>query len=252
MTTIDRWTLLSGRVPAAQWRLLSIPHAGASPAIFKSWVTRLPDEIETRAFLAPGRLGRFDEAPHTRLDRLVDEAAAGAMPLLDRPWVLFGHSMGAIVAFELARRLRKMGARGPEHLFVSGHRAPHLPLAARPVHELSEPEFVEAMRKLAGAPDRVWDRLELRDLVLPTLRADLEICETYRYARQAPLETPITAMGGRDDPFVGADELAPWSEHTDAGFALRLQPGDHFYLTADVDRTVATIATDALPALEAG
>jgi medium-chain acyl-[acyl-carrier-protein] hydrolase len=216
--------------PSARVRVFCLPYAGGGATVFRSWNRELPPEIEAWPVQLPGRESRLTEAPFVRLPALIQALVSGLLPHLTMPFALFGHSMGALLAFELARELRARRAPPPERLLVSAHRAPHLPSPRLPIHGLPEEQFEQTIRDLRGTPDGVWDNLELRALVVPLLRADLELCETYAHQPESPLECPISAFGGRDDTDVTLRELEAWRDHTRAEFSLRVLPGSHFYL----------------------
>jgi medium-chain acyl-[acyl-carrier-protein] hydrolase len=160
----------------------------------------------------------------------VAAAAARLAPLLNKPFAFFGHSMGALISYELARHLRRTGAPLPAHLFVSGHGAPHLPDRNPPLHALPQAQFVEKLRELNGTPEEVLRHPELLELLIPILRADFAVCETYVHAPEPPLDCPISAFSGLGDEYVNREELEGWREQTTGRFSVRLFPGDHFYL----------------------
>jgi medium-chain acyl-[acyl-carrier-protein] hydrolase len=190
----------------------------------------MPDEVEVLAIQLPGRSTRLSEPPFTRLSPLIQALARVLPPYLDRPFAFFGHSMGALIGFELARHLRKHDQPSPLRLFVSGNSAPHLPRSDPPTYDQPEPEFLETLRKLKGTPEGVLQHPELRKLLLPTVRADFAVCETYVYEEGAPLAAPISAFGGLQDSRVGREELEAWREQTSLDFVIRMLPGDHFFL----------------------
>jgi surfactin synthase thioesterase subunit len=198
--------------------------------VFHRWAGELPAWIEVRAVQLPGRANRLLEAPFVRLRPLVETLARELASDLRGSYALFGHSMGALISFELARELRRQNGHGPSRLFVSGYRAPHLPDREPPIHHLPGAEFVEELRLLAGTPGEVLENPELRQLLLPALRADFAMCETYEYVPEGPFECPIVAFGGQDDRKVSGEELSGWREHTHSAFRLRMLPGGHFFL----------------------
>jgi medium-chain acyl-[acyl-carrier-protein] hydrolase len=228
--------------PSATLRLFCFPYAGGGSAIFRGWPRQLPEEVEVVSALLPGREGRFREPPLDRVGDVIDAAAENILPWLDRPFAFFGHSMGALVSFELARRLRRDYGREPEHLFVSGRPAPQLPEEDPPIYDLPEPEFVAELERLNGTPREVLAHAELLGLVVPLLRADFAVCQTYAYLPAPPLGCPITAFGGLQDPDVRRETLEAWREQSRAGCALHMLPGDHFFINraqADVLRIIA-------------
>ncbi len=170
------------------------------------------------------------ERPFTQLEPLVPTLASALFPYLDKPFAFFGHSMGGLVSFELARLLRREYGLSPVHLFVSAHRAPQVPDPDAPIHALPNPEFLQELRRYNGTPEAVLENAELMQLLLPTLRADFAVVETYAYTPEQPLDCPITAFGGLDDREVSSNELEAWREQTKASFVLKMFPGDHFFL----------------------
>jgi len=213
-------------------RLFCFPYAGGSAQIFRSWSTQLPPGVEVCPIHLPGRGLRLRDAPYSRLEPLLDRISEALIPQLERPYALFGHSMGAMISYELARRLRDAGVRQPLHLFLSGRRAPHLKDEEPPIHDLPAPEFLNAMYRLGGTDKAILENDELLGLMLPMLRADFELVETYRYLPGEPLDIPITAYGGLLDEEVSREQLAEWRQHTRESFSLHMLPGNHFFLTS--------------------
>jgi medium-chain acyl-[acyl-carrier-protein] hydrolase len=162
----------------------------------------------------------------------VESIADALVPHLDTPFVFFGHSLGALVGFETARELRRRGGVGPAHLFVSACGAPQVRDARPPKHDLPTPKLLEELRRFDGTPREVLEHAELMQLVLPTIRADLAVHETYTYLPQPALECPISAFGGVQDPNVDRDSLERWRDETRGAFQVRLFPGGHFFLHA--------------------
>jgi medium-chain acyl-[acyl-carrier-protein] hydrolase len=216
--------------PGARSRLFCFPYSGAGASVYYPWAGLLPEEVETCAVQLPGRENRLSEKPVASMKELVETAASGLLPYLDKPFVFFGHSMGALLCFELARFLYNHFHLCPNHLFVSGHKAPHLARTAEPIHMLPEPEFLAEVCKLNGMAREVVKSDELMQLILPILRADFTICETYAYEESGPIQCPITALGGLQDGLADVRSLAAWVEHTKGPFSVRIFPGDHFYI----------------------
>ena len=216
----------------ADSRLFCFPYAGGGPSVFRRWPHFFPPNIDIFITQLPGRGSRLQEPPFTQLRLLVDAMAEEILPLLDRPFAFFGHSMGALIIFELARKLRRENAPQPFHLFVSGYRAPHLPYVGPRASDLPEPEFIEALRKLNGTPEELLENTGVIQVVIPVLQADFAVCQTYLYYNEAPLGCPISAYGGLKDADVSRAELEAWRDQTSAPFVVRMLPGDHFFLHA--------------------
>jgi medium-chain acyl-[acyl-carrier-protein] hydrolase len=189
--------------------------------------------VELCAVQLPGRGSRLSEPPFDRLTPLVQAIKPIILRLLDKPFALFGHSMGARIAFELARLLRREENLEPAHLFISGCRAPQLPVEDRAVYGLPEPEFIDELRRLNGTPKEVLENQELMQLMIPLLRADFAVCGTYTYMPEPPLSCPISAYGGRADSEVSRESLEAWREQTASAFNLRLFPGGHFFINTN-------------------
>jgi medium-chain acyl-[acyl-carrier-protein] hydrolase len=226
----DRWLPKTHSSSQKGLGLFCFPYAGGGASLFRDWVGALGGTVEVCPVQFPGREGRFQEPAFTRLVTLVDSLVDSLDPHLDRPFALFGHSLGALVAFEFARRLRVDGRPGPAHLFASGCRAPQVARAEPWVHTLPDTVFRDEMRRLGGTPPEILDDHELMDLLLPTLRADFALYETYVYADDRPLTCPFSVLGGRDDDMIRRSNLDAWRAQTTAPFRRHILPGSHFFL----------------------
>lgn len=222
------WFISQKPNPKARLRLFCFPYAGGGTAVFRGWADRLPPEIEVRVAQLPGRESRLREPPFTSIHRLA--AALAEAFTSDKPFATFGHSMGAIVSFELARLLRNDYGLEPRQMIVSGCRAPQLNLTTKTTYDLPEQEFIEELVALNGTLRDVMEHPELMQLLIPSLRADFEAVQTYSYTPAPPLSSPLTAFGGLTDPEVTLEDLEGWGEQTLCDFKVRLLPGDHFFL----------------------
>lgn len=240
----DPWIQRPRPRPGARLRLLMLPHAGGGASAFRGWADLLSDEVEVCPVQLPGRENRVREPAFDRLQPLVEALAGVLAGWRDLPWAMFGHSNGALIAFELARHAARTGAPGPVHLFASGRRAPDVPSRQRDVHGLPEGELIDELRTLGGMPQALLDHPELLQLVLPVLRADMAMTETYTPTPGATVDVPITACTGLWDGKVSEDEARAWGRHTTAGFRLRTFPGDHFYLFAERDAVIQALSAD--------
>ncbi|HWV57188.1 MAG TPA: alpha/beta fold hydrolase [Longimicrobiales bacterium] len=225
------WLIRQKPRPDAVIRLFCFPHAGVGASAYRAWATALPEDIELCAVQPPGRESRLREPPYTSVDALVAGAFDALLPELEPPFAFFGHSMGATVAFELARRLAESGRPSPVWLFVSGRRGPRLPDPDPPLRELSDTAFVDRiLARYGGIPDEILRHRDLLELLLPGLRADIAALETHKYRPGELLGCPITAFGGTSDDRARPVELAAWRTETTGPFDLKFFPGDHFYL----------------------
>ncbi len=226
-TTQSRW-LVGQALPRPRLRLIVFPYAGGGPSAFVTWQAQLPADVEMRVVQLPGRGGRLTELPVRQLERVVAPLATALLPL--GPLVFYGHSLGAFVAFEVARYLRRLRHTQMLKLIVSGQRAPQLPQRTPMVHAWPDAEFIADLRAQAGTPEAVLANAELMQLLLPMLRADFALCETYGYRAEPPLAIPITAWGGETDPKVTGAELAAWQVQTQMPLQMRRFAGGHFFL----------------------
>ena len=214
----------------ARLRLFCFPYGGGGAGTFRTWQDGLPSAIEVCPVQICGREGRLGEAPYTRLVPLVEAIAEGLSGMLAKPFAFFGHSMGAMLAFELSRRLGKEQLTRPVHLFVSGRRAPQLPDPLPTIHHLDPDEFIAVLRQRNILRKEVLESAALIDYVTPILKADYEIVETYSYRPGDPFDFPITVFGGTEDPDSNESDLAAWKEQTNSSFALNMLIGDHFFI----------------------
>jgi len=227
---LSPWLFCPRPNPRANVRLFCFHYAGGNAMVFRNWHERLPASVEVCAVQLPGRGRRLNENPIASVTGLVRPVSEALVQYCDRPFAFFGHSMGALLSFEIARQLRREGRRQPEHLFLSGRRAPHLPSPGPPTYDLPTEEFLQSLRKLNGTPSEVLEQPELMQLMLPLLRADFEVCETHEYVPEPPLDCAFSIYGGLQDTGVTREELEAWREQTISSFSLRLIPGDHFFL----------------------
>lgn len=249
--SLRSWTLTPRPNPAARLRLFCFPYAGGGASIFNTWPRGLPAEVEVVGVQPPGREGRLVEPPIADLHELADALHRELAPHFDRPFALFGHSNGGLMAFELIRRLRRAGGPMPKLLIASGRPAPQLPLDDAPIHALPRGEFIAALRRFKGTPDEILQNAEIMELLEPLLRADFALGETYRYDPEPPLDLPITAFGGHRDDEVTPGQVEAWREQTAAGFRMQMFPGDHFFVNGDRDMVLHAITRELTPLIAA-
>lgn len=215
--------------PQSRIRLFCLAHAGGGASFFRSWKEHLRPIADVYAIQLPGREMRMNEAPKEVLPELLQELARDLLPYLNKPFAFFGHSLGALLAYELTHHLRQFYRLQPDHLFVSSFRAPHLPQERAPIHHLPDDEFLHAMFDMGGTSDDVMSRPELLELFLPMLRADFKLAEVYSHQRKLRLSVPVTAFMGEHDT-ISKEMLLAWPEHTSGHFRHHVLPGGHFYM----------------------
>jgi surfactin synthase thioesterase subunit len=225
--TTSPWGLSRPRRPDAPIRLYCFPHSGGSPGEYVRWASGLP-QAEVWGIQLPGRGARLNEKPFTAMPDLVG-ALVDEFPPVD-PFVFFGHSLGALVAFETARVLRSRGRPGPRRLVLSACTPPHHGLQRAPLHTLPDAEFLDAVsEQFGGLPPAIRTEPELLELVLPAYRADLEMFEKYEYVPGEPLSCPVTVIAGADD-YIPPALMDDWRRYTTGDFERHTFPGGHFYL----------------------
>jgi medium-chain acyl-[acyl-carrier-protein] hydrolase len=242
--TARRHVLRFGTGADHRRRLFCLPYAGGTPAVYRAWSKLLPADVDVAAVALPGRTPGSAEPLLCSIDEIVavllPEVQAAAT---DLPYALFGHSMGALVAFELAVALEATAGPGPDCLFVSGRRAPDEPHRSSFIHDLPDDAFLDALdRSYGGVPDAVRLEPELLALLLPALRADVRTFETYAPLSDARVRCPVHVCGGADDTRPRPDQLRGWQRVADQEISVDLFPGGHFYLTAETVALTSDIA----------
>lgn len=249
------WFISPVPLPEAKLRLFAFPYAGGGVPVYRRWAQALAPHIEFHVLQLPGRGARLEQQPFTRMSDLLEAVFSEFQALTDRPCAFFGYSMGGLVSFELARRWRRESGALPRHFFVAACQAPqlfHLRHKKRevPVHQLSEPDFLDYLKSMDFAPaETLLNHPTLRELFLPTVRADLEIGETYVYQAEAPLACPITTFGGDRDPLVSIEELSAWREQSAVGFRQVMLERKHDFLESDREFLLGEVLKDLSPYL---
>ncbi len=220
--------------PVARLRLFCFSYAGGGASTFYSWAKELPSDIETVGIQMPGIETRIMEPPVTSISSVIQELAPALYPKLDRPFSFFGHSLGALISFELTRELLKHYQCQPIRLFVSGNPAPQIPDSYPPIHDLPETEFLEELRhRYNGIPEEILENHDLLQLLLPGLKASHKMYESYHYITGDPINCGITAFGGLQDNTVNDEDIEAWRHQTKGTFALHMIPGNHFFIHSE-------------------
>jgi medium-chain acyl-[acyl-carrier-protein] hydrolase len=237
----QRWLVPPIGPATAKLRLFCFPPAGSGAAAFRLWPALLSPAVDVYRVQPPGREMRFREPLIGSMSEYLDAMLPAILPSLEGRFAFFGHSMGSLVAFNVARRLRRDCKRLPQHLFVSAFRSPQAPPMKR-IHELADGDFVHELRETYdGIPDQLLHEPEVLSLMLPIIRADLAVASSDRYIAESPLECPVTAFGGLGDRWVDEQQLAEWCVQTSARFDLQMFPGNHYYLASATEALMSAI-----------
>jgi surfactin synthase thioesterase subunit len=235
---MSEWLVCRTPRPNARLRLFCFPYAGVGASIYRRWPRGLPDDIEVWAIQNPGRENRIRESLLPSIPELVDGILEAMKPHFALPFAMFGHSMGAVLATEIAR------IHAPVHLIVSGRRPPHIPPLDEPLRHLTDDEFVaELGRRYRGIPEAVRRDAALMSQLLPCLRADIHAIETHTPPLRPPISAPITVYGGEDDALTPPSHLEAWRAETTGAFRSRVFPGGHFFLEPNREAILADISS---------
>jgi medium-chain acyl-[acyl-carrier-protein] hydrolase len=233
MTTnqFNTWITCPKPQNKAKLRLFCLPFAGGGASLYRPWTTALAPDIEVCPIQLPARENRYSEKPITDAYQLAETIATQIIPFTDRPYAIFGHSMGALLAYEVARVLEIQKIRPPEVLFLSAHRAPHMPRKRDLLHSLPDAQFIQSLKQYGGFPEEILNNQEFIDFVLPTMRSDMTLCDLYAFKNEdSQLHTPIEIFAGAGDPEAGPDEMKAWADYSQSGSNLKVFEGGHFFL----------------------
>ncbi|WP_198263825.1 thioesterase II family protein [sulfur-oxidizing endosymbiont of Gigantopelta aegis] len=242
----SQWLLFPEEKPAARIRLFCFPYAGGGAHIYFPWQAQLPDWIEVCAIQLPGRGMRFADSPYSHHQPIVEQVFDVIKDYMDKPYAIFGHSMGALLAYELAQTIAQSALANPEHLFISGRRAMHLQSSSKAIYDLPDKELMTELRQLNGTPAEVLANQELMNLLLPVLRADFKLCDTYEYNEQyKPLNINITTFEGQQDHKAQGERMTAWKELTHGNVSSVKLAGDHFFIHSQ-EKQLLTLLKDQL------
>ncbi len=227
----DDWVITPRPNTQARLRLFCFHSAGSGASMFVPWVAHLPGDIELNAVQLPGRENRHKEPPYKRMEPLINALDDAVFPLLDRPFAIFGLSLGALVGFEFARKLRQSYGIEPVHFFAASRRAPQTPDRLPLISHLPDAELLDAIQdRYQSIPEVIWKDSELKQLFLPLLRADFTLLETYSYSDDAPMNCPLSVLYGEEDKTINTDDINGWRAHTHAQYTQHAFSGGHFFL----------------------
>lgn len=214
----------------AQYRLIIFPHAGGTAQRYHKWATYFSDSpIEVVIIQYPGRAERLQQKPITSMTELIDQLYKAFQNYLDKPFLTYGHSLGGLVSYELMSKLNKSNQQIARKMIISGKRAPHLKASYQPVHKLTDSELIRVIREFNGTPSEILDAQDLLTLLLPCIRSDFMIDETYQHKESPQLDVALLVLGGENDPLATLEELMPWRFYVSNDFKIKVYQGDHFF-----------------------
>jgi len=237
----SKWFQISRPKPLAPYRLFCFPYAGGSPAAFLSWEKLLPPQVELVAIQAPGKGTRLDESPLTSVGQLAEQIAGAIVPMLDRPYLTYGHSMGSIVSFELLHILKGSNLPLPRRYFAAARQAPQRPRRIAPIHDYPPEEFKTELKRFGGTPDVILENTELMELLAPMLRTELRAAYAYHRDPGVKLACDVSVFGGARDELVPPEELPAWQEHFVQRVDFRIFAGSHFFMEDNKEQVVSAI-----------
>ena len=230
MLNSNRWTMAFRPNPDARMRLFCIPYAGSGASLYRDWPALVRDDVEVVGIQLPGRENRFSEPHLASIENVVSCLVPVLSEFSDKPYALFGHSMGALLCFELTRAFQRLRGPAPRHLIVSGTRAPFRPRREAPIHQLPEAAFLEEIKRFNGTPKALLQDTELMTLFTPLLRADFGMVENYRYQERGVVWCPVTALGGDQDDGVPLEDLQAWKTVCRSTYDEHIFAGGHFFI----------------------
>ena len=226
----DKWFFCLKPKPLASMRLFCFPFGGGGASVFHSWPDAMGDEIEVRALQLPGREGRFNEPREKDLSKLIMDIVRALEAYQDKPFAILGYSLGSLLAFEVSRELRRQNLQIPVHLYMAAYGAPQSPPSHPPISPLGDTEFIEKVEYYYEPGGEAWNNLELREFLLPLLKDDITLAESYVYREDAPLNCPIDVFAGDSDRATPVETTHCWSEQTINELNHHLFEGGHFFL----------------------
>lgn len=226
----SKWFLVSRPKKEAEYRLFCFPYAGGSATVYNAWNDLLPDHVELVAIQPPGRANRWNEKLHTSVKEMVDDLISAIPAWLDRPYMIYGHSLGSAVAFETLHALEQRKLRLPLRFFAGARRAPHCPPRIPPIHDYPLEEFKSEVKKLNGTPDSILENPDIMEIFVPVLRTDLKAAYAYHRAPSSKINCEVSIFGGAGDDKVVQEDLIGWQEHFSTTMDMHIFDGGHFFL----------------------
>lgn len=226
----DNWFFCKAPRPQASRRLFCFPFGGGGASVFHSWSDAMGEDVEVRALQLPGRETRFSEPRETDINKLIKDIVTALGAYQDKPFAIFGYSLGSLLAFEAYRELRRQNMKTPLRLFIAAMSAPQLPPPHPPISSLPDPEFVQKVEYYYQPGGEAWNNQELREFLLPLLKADIALYESYVYREEPPIDCPIDVIAGSDDRATPVESTRYWTQQTDSDVKFHAFEGGHFFL----------------------
>jgi surfactin synthase thioesterase subunit len=236
----DKWFVKYRSEHSTALRLICLPYAGGSISTYANWINEVPEGVEIIAVQPPGRGVRFIEPPFDSMHALVESLFSALTPILTEPYVVFGHSLGSWVSYELLKKIQKNNLTLPVHFFASGARAPHIEKKKENIHALPDEQFKERLKKLNGTPQSIIENHELMDFLMPVLRADFKIANDYCAAFDE-VGCSVTVIGGNNDTEISIEELHAWKTLFTEPTEIEIVEGDHFFVDNNVQQTLSIV-----------
>lgn len=236
------WLVILNQPDIALYGLVCCHYGGGSATAFRGWEKDLPDGVLLIGIQLPGRESRFSETHISSLSLIVEQLSSALLPFINIPYILFGHSIGGLICFELARALRKVSLPLPKCLIISATNAPQKLMVREHISDKSDEEFINCLRLYNGLPDELVVDQQMMSIFIPMLRADLQILETYQYEEKMPLNCKLVVLGGLNDPNVPLEDIAAWCIHTNFSCNIRLFPGNHFFIKSHKKEVLAYLS----------
>jgi len=230
MTSDQSWYLEYKKNHHATIRLFCFHHSGGSASGYYPWIDHLSPHIEMITIQLPGRENRFGEPLNNNLKDIVAELSKRFVDYKDKPFILFGHSLGALMSFEFAKSIKQLYSIFPSHMIISATKAPHLPFRMKHLSQLDNQALKEHLKIYNGIDERILEDDELLDLFLPIIKSDFSICESYHFLESKPFPCDILALSGDQDETVTPEEILAWKKYTEGKFEHLSFPGKHFFI----------------------
>lgn len=241
--TGKNWVSIPRPNPFAEIRLFLFPYAGGSSQIYRQWSKIAPDSLEICLIELPGHGRRFKEKCHLCLETLSEDLLESILPYLNKSFAFFGHSMGALIGYELAKKLLIHYNISPAHLFISAHRSPDCLIEEAPLYDLPEDILIQKLTELEGMPREIIENRELLEIILPVIRSDFRICETYIPQNHMPVNCPLTVICGINDNYASFPHMQNWYKYTTDTFEIIKVEGNHFYILENEQKIIRLITS---------